>query len=190
MGSVTDQLLDASEAFLRERHLVGLHTDLQRVNQATGVTAHRTSLQGETTSVHLQNFRCLLLYHQDVKIKALLWRSQYMRVRESFIKQFLCANCIWLLVSCIYILPTSRCHCTYRICCIYNCTFCTTHCSFSVNYALLYVLKLFVEKCIWLTHCLCVDVGDIEERISSFGGHWQSDGQVQEADREVGCWNL
>lgn len=42
---VTDQHLDASEALLRERLFVVLHTNLQRINQVAGVTGDRTSLQ-------------------------------------------------------------------------------------------------------------------------------------------------
>lgn len=39
----------------------------------------------------------------------------------------------------------------------------------------------------FVAHRLCVHFGDIEELISTFSGHWQSDGQIQEADREVSC---
>ncbi len=39
------------------------------------------------------------------------------------------------------------------------------------------------------TH-LRVHIGNIEELVSTFSAHWQSNGQIQEVHREVTCWNL
>lgn len=36
------------------------------------------------------------------------------------------------------------------------------------------------------TH-LSVHFGDVEERVSTVSGHRQSNGQIQEVDREVAC---
>ena len=41
-----------------------------------------------------------------------------------------------------------------------------------------------------LTHPLCLQAGDVEQWISSFGCHGNSYGQVQQVHREIIGWDL
>lgn len=101
---MTDQFLRASEALLGEGHSVVFHPDLQRVDQAAGITADRTSLSVERPYVIylieiMLKMRCTYMKN-CLKVSCVV-STDTIHGRFAVNYKNYWMNCNWVLTACV-----------------------------------------------------------------------------------------